>query len=628
MLRSFRTAAHSWVAKLLFILLIASFGVWGVGDMVRRIGPGDELAKVGEVDITRQAVDEEFRRLVERIRPMMGGNFTNEQAAQLGFAEQATQTLVQRTLLRLAAADAGLLVGDEQIRRRIAAEKAFQNAAGQFDPGQFQAVLRQNNLSEPGFVAMLRDDLARQALGEAVTGGAAPSQTLLDALFAHRGERRAAETITLPHAAMTGIPAADAAALQTYHAEHAVTFTAPEYRGLTVAQLLLDDLAKEVKLTEADIAAAYEEHRADYETPERRTLRMTVLDDEAKAKALAAAAQTAGLSAAAKTAGVDVVDLGEAVAADLPGFGEAVFAQPGKGVSAAPVRSALGWHVMETVAVTPGSVRPLAAVRDEVAHGLARERAADGVFQSSNRLDDQLAGGAPLEEVSRGLGLKLTKIAVVDATGRGPDGKPALAGLTDGARIVETAFTLAPNAVSRLVESRSGDFFVVRVDGVTPPALRPFDAVKDEVAAAWKAEQQAVKAAEKARGLAEQLQAAGSDGAAALAKAAGAEYALVPAFARDQANGATLPPDVVQKLFTLTPGQVAAGQTGAAQVLARLTQILPADPAAQAAEKDALKTSLTQALEGDVMAQFISALQQRWPVVMHHDRINRLYSQN
>lgn len=627
MLRSFRTAAHSWVAKLLFILLIASFGVWGVGDMVRRIGPGDELAKVGETDITRQAVDEEFRRLVERIRPMMGGNFTNEQAAQLGFAEQATQTLVQRTLLRLAAADAGLAVGDEQIRRRIAAEKAFQNAAGQFDPGQFQAVLRQNNLTEPGFVAMLRNDLARQALGEAVTGGIAPPQALLDALFAHRGERRAAETLTLPHAAMTDIPAADAATLQTYHAEHAVVFTAPEYRSLTVAQLLLDDLAKEVKLTEADIAAAYEERRADYETPERRTLRMAVLDDEAKAKALATAAQTAGLDAAAKTAGVDVVDLGEAIAADLPGFGDAVFAQP-KGVGATPVRSALGWHVVETVAMTPGAVRPLAAVRDEVAKGLARERAADGVFQSSNRLDDQLAGGAPLEEVSRGLGLKLTKIAATDATGKGPDGQPALTGLTDGARIVDTAFTLAPNATSRLVESRSGDFFVVRVDGVTPPALRPFDAVKDEVAAAWKAEQQAIKAAEKAKGLAEQLQAAGSGGAAALAKAAGAEYALIPAFARDQANGAALPPDVVQKLFTLTPGQVAAGQTGAAQVLARLTEILPADPTAQAAEKEALKTSLAQAMESDVMAQFISALQQRWPVVMHHDRINRLYSQN
>lgn len=625
MLRSFRTAAHSWVAKLLFVLLIASFGVWGIGDMVRGVGPSEEPATVGGTDITRAAVDAEFRRMVDRLRPMMGPDFTNEQAVQLGFVDQAVQTLAQRALLRIAAADAGILVSDDLVRAQIVTDKGFQNRAGQFDAGLFLETLRRNNLSEPAYISLLRDDMARELLAAPVASGAFAPKTLVDALFAHRGERRTAEVITLAHTAITDIAPADEPTLRTYHAEHPIAFTAPEYRGLTVVQLLLDDLAKDVKVSDADVAQAYEDRRAEFETPERRVVRMTVLDDEAKATALAAAAQAQGLDAAAKAAGVDVVDLGDVQKGDLPGFGEAVFAL-GKGVAPQPVKSPLGLHVVEVVSVAPGAAVPLADVRDRLVKELARERAADGVYQTSNRLDDQLAGGAPLEDVARGLALKLTKVAGVDATGKAADGKGLE--LADAARIIETAFTLAPNGVSRMTESRSGDFFVVRVDSVVPPTLRPFDEVRAAVAAAWLAEQQAAKAAEKAKALAEKLKTATAEGGPELAKAFGAQHAVTTPFARDQATGSGLPPDVIARLFTLKPGEVATGETGDAQVAARLKEVLPADPAKQANELAALQTTVAQGLERDLQAQFIGALQQRWPIVLHQDRINRLYSRN
>lgn len=627
MLRSFRSAAHSWIAKLLFVLLIGSFAVWGVGDMVRGIGKADDPVTVGGTHIPRTAVDAEFRRMVERLRPMMGGNFTNEQAVQLGFADQAAQVLAQRALLRMAAESAGVSISDAQVRAQIAQDKMFQNRAGQFDPAAFVETLRRNNLSELGYVAMVRDDMARELLTAPVASGAYAPKALTDALFAHRGERRVAEIVTLPHAAIADVGVADEAALKNYHAEHPIAFTAPEYRSLTVLQLLLDDLAKEVKISDADVAQAYEERRAEFETPERRKLRIVVLDDEAKAAALATAAQTQGIDAAAKAAGTDVVDLGELTKNDLPGFGDAVFGLPA-GVSAQPVRSPLGWHVVETSGITPGAAKPLAQVRDKLAKDLARERAADGVFQTSNRLDDQLAGGASLEDVAKGLGLKIVKAAAVDATGKAPDGSDVGATLTDGARIVETAFTLAPNAASALTEARSGDFFVVRVDNVVAPALRPFETVREQVAAAWKTEQQAAKAAAKAKELAEKLKAAPTDGAAALAAAYGAQLAVSTPFPRDQAGAAGLPPDVVARLFKQNVGDVATGETGDAQIVARLKEIVAADPAKQAGEADALRASTGQAMERDLLGQFVGALQEKWPIVIHHDRLNQMYRQN
>lgn len=634
MLRSFRTAARSWLAKLLFALLILSFAAWGIEDMVRRAGPSDDPATVGDVAITRAEVDVEFRRMVDRLRPMLGGDFTNEQAVKLGFVDQAAQTVAQRALLRLAAENAGLAVSVEMVRNQIAGDKGFQNSAGQFDAGIFMETLRRNNLSEQAYIALLREDMARELLTSPIVSGAYAPKTLVQALFAHRGERRVAETITLPHRAITDVPAADDATLTTYHAENPIAFTAPEYRKLTVVQLLLDDLAKEVKVADADVAQAYEERRGEFETPERRKLRMAVLGDETKAMALMTAAATQGFDAAAKAAGVDVVDLGEATKDDLPGLGEALF----KPIEGGPIegggatiklqvaQSPLGWHVVETLGVTPGSARPLAEVRDRLAKDVARERAADSVFQISNQLDDKLAGGAPLEEVARDLGLRLTAAAAVDATGKSPDDSDALAGSPDAAQIIAAAFGLAPGGVSSLAETRGGDFFVVRVDSIIPPALRPFAEVREKVAAAWKAERQAAKAKEKAAELADKLKTAAPDAGPALAAAAGAQHAATPPFVRDQAPG--LPPDLVAKLFTLNPGDVAQGETGDAQVITRLKEIIPADPAAQADTLAALETTAAQGLERDLLAQLIGALQQQWPIVLHQDRINRLYSQN
>jgi len=38
MLTALRSKATSWIVKILFLLLIGSFGVWGVGDMLRQGG--------------------------------------------------------------------------------------------------------------------------------------------------------------------------------------------------------------------------------------------------------------------------------------------------------------------------------------------------------------------------------------------------------------------------------------------------------------------------------------------------------------------------------------------------------------------------------------------------------------
>ena len=65
MLTTIRNKATSWVAKILFGILIVAFGAWGIGDIFTGQDLGEPVLTVGKADYTAQ----EFRRDLERPGP-------------------------------------------------------------------------------------------------------------------------------------------------------------------------------------------------------------------------------------------------------------------------------------------------------------------------------------------------------------------------------------------------------------------------------------------------------------------------------------------------------------------------------------------------------------------------------
>ena len=115
----------------------------------------------------------------------------------------------------------------------------------------------------------------------------------------------------------------------------------------------------------------------------------------------------------------------------------------------------------------------------------------------ANQLDDALAGGASLEEAAKKLGLAVQTVPAVTRDGLDAAGKP-LADLTSAPQLLPTAFGTDAGQTSPQIEDGAGGYFVLRVDQITPPALRPFDQVKDKVLADWTADAQSKAAADEA----------------------------------------------------------------------------------------------------------------------------------
>ena len=83
---------------------------------------------------------------------------------------------------------------------------------------------------------------------------------------------------------------------------------------------------------------------------------------------------------------------------------DAVFAAA-QGTIATPARSGLGWHVMRVDAIAKRAERPLAQVRGEIIQQLTIENRRKAINDLSARIEEELAGGATLEDISKELGV-------------------------------------------------------------------------------------------------------------------------------------------------------------------------------------------------------------------------------
>ncbi len=187
MLVAIRSFARSFVMKILFGVLIASFAVWGVGDIFRGGFRGDnEAATVGDFPITLQTLEREFQNELNRMQRRFGTELDRDQARALGLVDRSLQQLIARALYRLEQDRLGMAVSDRQVQAWIADQSMFKDDLDRFDRLRFDAVLRQTGLSEAGFVATLRQDISRQQIIDSVSSGFRAPTAVVEAIHAYR----------------------------------------------------------------------------------------------------------------------------------------------------------------------------------------------------------------------------------------------------------------------------------------------------------------------------------------------------------------------------------------------------------------------------------------------------------
>lgn len=626
MLESIRTFSASPLGKAVFILVLVAFGsgFWYYGNPFST-GPETSWAvRVGDQDVAPAVVRNDYERELNQIRAQTGGQFGDEQAKAIGLPDMVVTRIVNRTLLDLAAADLNLVASDDLVRSTILQNPAFHGPGGAFSRDVYAQTLRMSGLTERQYEAIVRHDLQRNQLVGSLAAGVSVPRSMVDALYRHQNERRVAEVVHVPDAEAGAVVQPTEQELVAYHAEHADRFTAPEYRELTAVLLRVEDLAKEVAVPDDEIQQAYRDRASEYAIPERRTLQQMVFAtreeaEQAHAEIVDGAAfvrvaeEKGGLSA-------DAVDIGEVTRHEmLPQLADVGFALA-EGEVSAPVQSPLGWHLIKVTAIAPAEEKPLEQVREQIAAEIAQEKAADSLYRVGNDLQDALGGGDTLEEAAARLNLPLVQIPAVDAQGLDRDGNK-VADVPD--QVIATAFTINAGEESFLTDFDTRGSFIVRVDQIVPPAVRPLERVREQVAAEIIAERRVEAARIRAEGLAEAVHA--GDDLSARAAAEGLAVETTAPFARTGENGPELPAPLIEALFAAGQGEPVVVRGEGGTYVARVTEVVPADPGAAPDRVSTLTEELQASIGADLIIQYLNALRQRYPVAVNPQVMDQLF---
>jgi peptidyl-prolyl cis-trans isomerase D len=623
MLQSIRSKAGSLFVKVLFGLLIVTFGIWGIGDIFRNRSTDTTIATVGSESIDAATLQNALQPALERLSQRLGTQVDLHQAKQMGVVRQVLDGLIDDSLFDQEAKRLQLDVSNAVIRDVITQDPAFRSPGGGFDRNAFNTLLAANHISEAQYVERVRHEIARDDLLLSITAGVAAPQALVDQLYKYRNEKRVADIVSLPDAAATDVGQPSAAELTKFYGTHQDMFRAPEYRSFLLASLTPADYASKIDIPEAKLKAAYDQRQDEFVLPERRDIQQILAPSEEKAKAVEAAlAAGKDWAAASQSAtGQAPIDLGLVKREDLPKeLAGVAFSLP-LDKSSPPLKSAFGWHVLRVVKIVPPTTQSFDEVKAKLRAELARNEAADQLYELGNHVDDMVAGGGTLTEAATKYGLKITNVAAIDDKGLDRDGKKVELPVSP-ADLLKLAFGTEEGRTTRVMQTGDGAIYVLQMNKIIPPSVRPLAEVKDKVVAAWQAEQRKAKAAKEAEALAADVKPGGQ--LAAIAAAKGLKPTTSAPFGRQAQNAAGVPPVLVEKLFAAKLSGVVTASDEAGSYVAQLIKI--EEP--QSAAKDAtagLSREVAGGIRGDIGAEFGQALRSRFTVEIHREMLDRLF---
>lgn len=621
-----RNIGQSLIGKtiftVLFGILIVSFAIWGIGDIFRAT-PRSTVARIGHTDITieqyRTAFNNELQRLGRQFRTII----SPEQARLYGIDQQVLNTLISEAVMTEQAKKLGLSVSDQTVVRAIVDDPNFKGADGQFNRAMFDQILRNASLSEAGFVNEQRLAMTRIHLGDAIAGDLNVPMAAREAVNRYANEKRAASYVVLSASMAGDIPAPTNEQLQSFFNERKGSFQAPEYRALALFSIDASTVAKPESVSDADARQRYEQEKAKFGTPERRTIQQIAFPSQEEADAAfnkIKEGATFDAIAAERNVSPQDLDLGTFTKSEMldPAVADAAFSLA-EGATSGPVAGRFGPVIVRATKVEPESVRPFEEVAGQIRQEVAQSRAQDAIEKLHDSIEDARAGARPLADIAKEKGLTLVQIPAVDSKGLDKSGKAV--DLPERDAVLKAAFASDIGVDNEPVRAAKGGYVWYDVTGIEPTREKTLDEVRDQVAALWREDEIAQRLSDKARQLTERVEK--GETLEAIAQGLGATVKSVSDLARNAAKD-DLTSEAVNRIFSIPVGKTGNTANGTdARAIFKVTSATAPPLVTTTQEAQRFETQLRNSMSDDLINQYIAQARQDLGVTINQQALRQ-----
>jgi peptidyl-prolyl cis-trans isomerase D len=578
MMAQIRAFAKSPFATALLGLLMVAFIIFGIRGVATNVGAPDEVLKAGgRPAINAAAFKERFNFFKTQVEQQ------NQQP--ISVQDAVAHDLDRRVLDKLAFSESfadmeqrmGIRPADQLIVDKLRTiPKFFNPISGQFDKDAYNQFLAQNNMTAAQAEGELRDEIGERQFVSGMAAGLRSPLAYSAMQAAYLKEGRSFQWFVVgPQILGPPIKPTDAQ-LNAFIKENGARLMKPEMRQLSIVHFSAAALAPTITPSDADIQKRFNFEKDTLSSPEKRSFVQIPIKDP-KTGADIAARLKAGADPAllAKQYGVQPVtytDQPKGGVADK-GVAAAAFALKA-GETSGPINGDLGPSVVRLFSITPGHEATLADAKAKIEAEVRKASSEEKVYALVQKYDDMHSGGSDMAASAKAAGQTVTALPPIVAKGTDLQGQPS----NLPPKVLQAAFSQAQGADTDPIDMGQGEYYVVRVDKVLPPALPLLDEIRPKLTQYFMLRDATAKLQAKAQALAAAI--AKGQSMSEAAKSVGATVSEASNVLRNGTSPA-YSADLVGRLFLAKPGEVVVGEdVKLGFAVGKLEKVVPADPAA------------------------------------------------
>jgi peptidyl-prolyl cis-trans isomerase D len=494
MLEAIRTAAQSWLAKVILAIITIPFALWGVESYIRTPTGQDSIATVAGEKISSIEFNNAVRNQLDQFRSQFGKDIDASIMDNPEMRKSVLDQLIDQRLLVKAVKLSNLSASDATLRDWISNEPSFQDN-GVFSPVRYQSMLQGRGMSATSFENLLRTDLARQQFVESISQNGITSAASVEQYFLAVDQSREVAIVSLAPEPFQSKVKVTSEQAKTYYDGKPAEFTIPEQVRAEYVEFSIDTLTPTLQVPADEVKKAYEANSSRYIQKEERKashILISAAKDASDADKAAAKAKADALFAQVTKSPKDFADLAKKNSQD-PGsavnggdlgffprgamvkpFDEAAFTAK-KDEIVGPVLSDFGYHIIRVTEVRAEKSKSLAEVTPEIEGELKKQMAQKKFSELAEKFTNAAyEQSTTLKAASEAVGMPIKQSAWIS---KGAGSAPPFANPKLTTALFSDA-VIKDKRNTEAVEVAPNSLVVARALETKPSVVRPFAEVE------------------------------------------------------------------------------------------------------------------------------------------------------
>ena len=413
MLTKIREKSQGALAWVILTLICVPFALWGINNYLDT-GKEAAVASVGDRDFYQRDVNKAYEQYSQNLQ----GLSVDEQTLKT----QALQKLIKDEVLLQYVHAEGLVITDDEAREFIKSLPYFQ-VDGKFSDTQYKTLLSSQRISSGEFVSRIKNALTMEQFQHSIIDSSFSTQYDVEGFFKIQNQQRDVDFVAVPLQASAEKPTDEE--ISTYYQQHQALYQMPEQVSVEYVELILEDIAKKVVLSDDKLKAYYDDQKELFTNPERRkishilfSINDKITEKEALEKAVKAKNELQNKDFSVLAAEVSDDKLTAKKGGDLGLFNVGVMEKSFEDAASTlklgevsnPVRSAFGYHLIKVTELVPGGVKPFDSVKNDVIQAYQKAQAENAFFEAGEKLTEMsFEHPDSLQTVATNLGVAVKK---------------------------------------------------------------------------------------------------------------------------------------------------------------------------------------------------------------------------